>query len=335
LFGERNNRHISPSCSLFIKEALHLHMKQMIRNILLIAVITFLASMPSTLAQDFSDIEIQINETIEEYESDIIVEKDGTLQVTEKITVNALNKDINHGIYRDFPTRYTGQYGLTVTKPFNILSIRKNGQVEKYKTESINGGVRIYIGDEDIIIPSGVYTYEIVYETKRQLGFFEDHDELFYNITGNGWSFPILEARTRITLPEGISLLDVQTQGYTGKTGSTEEAVLITKSTVNGQVQVNAETTRPLNAYEGFTMFVGFPKNVIPAPGILERSLIILSDNIPLFFGLVATLALLAYYILSWYLYGRDKGTRLTVPQFENLYRCTGKYGSKRIYPHF
>lgn len=290
----------------------------MIRNFLLIAVLTFFVTMPSVSAQDFTDIQIQINETIQKYESDIIVEEDGTLRVTEKITVNAMNKEINHGIYRDFPTHYTGNYGLTVTKPFDILSIRKNGQVEKYKTESINGGVRIYIGDEDIIIPPGVYTYEIVYETKRQLGFFEDHDELFYNITGNGWSFPIAEAKTRITLPEKISLLDVKTKGYTGKTGSKEEAVLITKSTINGQVQITAETTRPLNAYEGFTMFVSFPKNAIPAPGILERSMILLFDNIPLVFGLVATLALLAYYILSWYLYGRDKGIRLTVPQFDS-----------------
>ena len=45
-------------------------------------------------------------ERINHYHSDIEVQKDGSLAVTETIQVTAAGRKIKRGIYRDFPTRY-------------------------------------------------------------------------------------------------------------------------------------------------------------------------------------------------------------------------------------
>ena len=46
-------------------------------------------------------------EFIESYHSDIEVQRNGDLLVTETIRVHAEGKAIRRGIYRDFPIRYT------------------------------------------------------------------------------------------------------------------------------------------------------------------------------------------------------------------------------------
>ena len=53
-----------------------------------------------------------------------------------------------------------------------------------------------------LVIPTGPHEYVIRYRTTRQIGFFDDYDELYWNATGTGWTFPIDGAEARITLPE-------------------------------------------------------------------------------------------------------------------------------------
>ena len=48
----------------------------------------------------------QLGERILSWRSDIDVRVDGTLDVTETIRVNVEGNQINHGIFRDFPTTY-------------------------------------------------------------------------------------------------------------------------------------------------------------------------------------------------------------------------------------
>ena len=45
------------------------------------------------------------------------------------------------------------------------------------------------LGAAQQMLPRGPHMYRISYRTARQLGFFERHDELYWNVTGNGWSF--------------------------------------------------------------------------------------------------------------------------------------------------
>ena len=133
----------------------------------------------------------QAAERILDFKSRLEVGQDGTLFVTETIRVAAEGDQIRHGIYRDFPTTYTDDFGLTVRVGFRMVGARLDGRSEPYHLESRGNGVRVYIGQKDIELRPGTYTYTISYTTTGQIGFFKDRDELYWNVTGNGWIFPI------------------------------------------------------------------------------------------------------------------------------------------------
>ena len=141
-------------------------------------------------------------ERIIEYQSDIQVLADASMEVVETIVVWSQGKAIKRGIYRDFPLRYRTASGVRVTVGFEVLSVRRNGVPEPWFTEPHGDGVRVYIGHKDVLIGVGEHRYEITYRTWRQLGFFEQHDELYWNVTGNGWALPIQQVEGLRVLTE-------------------------------------------------------------------------------------------------------------------------------------
>ena len=92
-------------------------------------------------------------ERILSFTSDIKVNLDGSLDVSETITVNALGQDIKHGIYRDLPDSYPhpryGDYGLMSRTPIRVRSLKRNGVKEPWRTETLRNGIRIFFGSPD------------------------------------------------------------------------------------------------------------------------------------------------------------------------------------------
>jgi hypothetical protein len=140
------------------------------------------------------------------------------MTVTETITVTSAGAAINAGIIREFPTIYRDRYGNKVRVGFEIVEIFRDGHSEPYHTEKLSNGVKIYLGEKELFLPPGYHTYTIVYKTDRQLGFFQDYDELYWNVTGNGWTFPIEAARAVVELPPGTQI--TQYAAYTGPFGA-------------------------------------------------------------------------------------------------------------------
>ncbi|MCK5620869.1 MAG: DUF2207 domain-containing protein, partial [Alphaproteobacteria bacterium] len=157
-------------------------------------------------------------ERIISFDSDVTIAADGELTVTETIKVRAEGYDIKRGIYRDFPTVYEGRDGETHIVGFEVVEVLRGGKRENWFTENRSNGVRVYIGEKDYFLPKGEYTYRLTYRTDRQIGFFEDFDELYWNVTGNGWVFPIDYASVTVRLPEGASV--VRKAAYTGRQGA-------------------------------------------------------------------------------------------------------------------
>ena len=119
------------------------------------------------------------------------IQADGALDVTERITVRAEGSQIRRGIYRDFPTRYRDRYGNRVVVDLKVLGVQRNGEAEPWFTETADNGVRINTGNDDFLPVPAEHTFTLRYRTTRQLGFFADHDELYWNAIGTGWAFPI------------------------------------------------------------------------------------------------------------------------------------------------
>lgn len=252
-------------------------------------------------------------EKIYSYHSDILINKDASMVVTETIKVRALGIDIRRGIYRDFPTIYEDFFGNKIVVDMDILGISRDDHPEKYHTESLQNGIRIYVGNENIYLSPGDYTYKLVYRTNRQLGFFPDHDELYWNVTGNGWIFPIENASASITLPESISSGDLKYYGYTGRLGSRESNL---SATIISPGKVSYKTDYPLGSYEGLTIVLEFPKGIVAEPTSLQNLSYFAEDNLSEIIGILGLIVILLYYVIVWIKVGKDPEKDVIIPIF-------------------
>jgi len=254
------------------------------------------------------------DERILNYHSDITVLESGGMQVTENITVRAEGNNIKRGIYRDFPTTYKDDYGNRYQVDFGIMGILRDGNPEPYHTQDLPNGVRIYIGDKNTYLLPGKYAYSITYTTSRQLGFFKKHDELYWNVTGNDWAFPIDKASAAVRLPDGIPQSRITAEAYTGAFGSKAQNY---ETRFTDDARVYFETTRTLSSQQGITIVVGWPKGYVHEPTTRERLGYTLQDNRHLFIALIGLLVLLAYYAVMWTKVGKDPEKGVIFPHYE------------------
>ncbi len=273
----------------------------------------WLTGMLLILAALFGAGTLQAVEKIHDYYADIAIQEDGTILVTETIAVTAEGKMIRRGIYRDFPTDYKDRLGNRYRTGFEVLEVQRDGDAESWHTEDRANGVRLYIGSADRLVSQGLHEYRIKYRTHRQVGFFDDHDELYWNVTGNGWDFAIDRASALIRLPQAVAADNLRGTGYTGRQGSTESALSVTLND-DGSARFVAE--RPLGAREGLTAVISFPKGLVEEPGVLQRTIWLLKDNRGLMIGLIGIALLLLFYYRMWQKVGRDPAKGVIIPEF-------------------
>ncbi len=253
-------------------------------------------------------------EEILNYESEIYINEDATMIVEETIQVYAAGIDIKRGIYRDFPTKYKDNYGNNYNVKFEVLEVLRDGKAEPYKTEKKSNGIRVYIGDSDTTLRPGYYTYTIKYETNRQIGYFDDHDELYWNVTGNGWAFNIDEATATVHLPENADMDKVNFEAYTGAQGSTAKQYTAYKDEYNNTVTFR--TTSKLYNSEGLTIVVGFEKGLVHEPTFQEKVKYFFSDNKGIFIGLIGAVIIVIYCIITWHKVGKDPKKDIIIPRY-------------------
>jgi len=253
-------------------------------------------------------------ERILSYHSQIEVRTDASLMVTETIKVVSQQQRIRRGIYRDFPTRYRDRYGNRVVVDFEPIEVLRDGEPEPWFTEQLGNGVRINTGNDEFLPGPGTYTFTIRYETRRQLGFFDDHDELYWNVTGLGWDFPIERASAFVALPEDVPSDELDLDAYTGPFGSTESQAR-TSSPAPGQARF--QTTQELGRFEGLTIALGFPKGIVQAPSQSDRIGWLLLDNRGLIILLIGLIGVTSYYFREWRRVGRGPAGGVIVTRYE------------------
>ena len=252
----------------------------------------------------------QAAEYIASYRSDISVARDGTVTVIETIRANAEGNAIRRGIYRDIPLTLDAG-GSIINVDFNLLSVRRDGREEPYHTENIDNGVRVYIGDAGTLLEHGEHTFEITYETNRQIRFFDTHDELYWNAIGNQWAFPVLEGSAKVTVPTGVDIED--TVFFTGFQGATGKDARVARG---GNVAMFT-LTRRLEAGEGLTVAVKMPVGSIDRPTAAEERIWWLKDNLGLLLAGGGLFLVFGYYSLAWRSAGRDPQKGVLVPRWD------------------
>ena len=251
------------------------------------------------------------SERITRFVSDVDVQRNGDLLVTETIQVRAEGAAIRHGILRDFPTTYRAKDGTRVSVGFDVLEVRRDGAPEAYATERLGNGVRIRIGDAKRYLNGGQHEFLIKYRTTRQIGFFKDFDELYWNATGNGWTFPIDEAEARITLPERVAFK--QTALYTGPQGAAGKDATIVEQQPG---RIVFRTTKGLPYRNGLTVAAAWRKGVVAPPTQLQQLQSLFADRPGAQSAVFGGALVILFYLTAWLLVGRDPRSGTVIPLF-------------------
>lgn len=253
-------------------------------------------------------------ERITSFDSAITVNQDGTMRVENTIQAEVTGDQIQHGIYYDFPTIYSDtKTGGRLVIDFQVLGVQRDGQNEPYTVSNWSNGKRVKIGDPNVLISPGLHTWTIRFSVDRELGYFADHDELYWNVTGNGWVFPIDRASATVTLPAGAAANITGLAAYTGPVGSTARAFTTTRA-ADGTPTFT--TTSVLNPGEGLTIVVGWPKGYVRTPTVAMRLAWFLRDNSALIVGFLGILLVFLYYMVTWYHHGKDPNRGTIIPLF-------------------
>ncbi len=250
-------------------------------------------------------------ERITRFISDVSVQNNGDLLVTESIQVNAEGRSIRRGILRDFPTTYTRKDGTRVEVGFDVQSVARDGADEHYVTERMNNGVRIRIGNADQLLNYGLHEYVIKYRTTRQIGFFDSFDELYWNVTGTGWTFPIDVAEARITLPDSVAF--TQTALYTGPQGARGKDARIVEQQPG---RIVFRTTQVLPVANGLTVAAAWQKGVVAPPTQQQKLEALLQDYPGALYAGAGSAFVILFYCLAWLLVGRDPRRGIVIPLF-------------------
>ena len=254
------------------------------------------------------------DERILSFDSDVRVSTDGTIEVTETIRVQAEGIQIRRGIYRDFPVEYQDRLGNNYEVDVEVLAVTRNGEPEDYHTVRTNRDIRVYFGHSDRLIEPAVHTYTYRYRASRMLGFFEEHDELYWNVTGHRWAFPIDAASASVTLDFDAPRDGLFVEAYTGRLGSKEQDY---SRYMDEAGTVHFEAVNPLPAAHGLTIVVGWPKGFVVEPGAARRLGWLLKDNINLLIAVIGWALLVAYYIPIWRSHGKDPEEGVIVTRYE------------------
>jgi hypothetical protein len=237
--------------------------------------------------------------------SDIVVLANGNVDVTENITMQFIGGPW-HGIYRSIPVEYAGPRGLNYSLFLDVKSVTDgNGHKLRYETsrERQYRKLKIFVPDAD----NSTQTIVIEYVATDALRFFDDHDELYWNVTGDESNIPIASAGAHIVLPDGTT--SIRANAFTGayRSGARDAAAEVVGT------GVDVVTTAPLAMHEGLTVAVAFDKGFVREPTAFSRLSLYLRSNWPLFLPLVAFFLM----FWMWWTRGRDPRGRAIAAQYE------------------
>ena len=262
------------------------------------------------LAACFSSSFLLAGERIVRFDVEASVGEDASLTVTESIRVSVEGREIRRGIVRSIPTDFTDDEGRRRRAGFEVLSASLDGRPVTWTAERVGGSVDIRLGDPDVFLSHEEHVFEITYRTTGQIGFFRDHDELYWNVTGNMWDFAIDGATFRLRLPGtdyGEGFLGVEF--YTGKSGEqNQEARLLEDGSV--------ETTEGLPPREGLTVVYTWRKGILSPPPVPPEEISPWSASPLRMVHLGIPAALLGIMSIIWLRWGRDPSPRTVIPRF-------------------
>ncbi len=177
--------------------------------LLLILAIPLVALVPAEEARG--------DDRILDFQGQVECFEDASIKVQEKLKTRSEGTGIRHGIFRDILLRnWEGR-----PSRIEILHGTLDGAPVALRGENITQGIRIYLGDPDTELAPGIHVFTLVYRMSDQIGNLEDRDEIYWNVTGNDWSFPIDRVSCLVIPPPGARNPEsFKVAAYSGHRGS-------------------------------------------------------------------------------------------------------------------
>jgi hypothetical protein len=196
-------------------------------------------------------------EEINSFDVQAFIQSDGSVKISESIIYD-FGVEQRHGIIRTIPYLKTNSDGKKFVLNCDSFSVtNEKGILYKYSVSNENNTDIIKIGDADQTV-TGVNIYNISYRTSGAITYFSDHDELYWNVTGNDWQIPIKNASITVSLPQKIQPDQINLSCFTGVSGSSEK-----ECSISNIENYSVKSLRSLGSGEGLTIVIGFPKNIV------------------------------------------------------------------------
>jgi len=231
---------------------------------------------------------------IQRFDDRIVIGADGTIEVTETIQAEFIGSNW-HGILRTVPVEYITPQGLTYTlllEPLSVTDLAGNPLKYERSSQGRNTQFKIYLPNPDNSIRTVVLRYRVL----NALTYFDDHDELYWNVTGNESDIGIQDVTAQIELPVGVTGL--HGVSYGGAFGSREQDATV-ESHDNS---VQFRSTHSFGPREGLTVVVGWDKGFVREPTVAAKLLFILRANWPILIPFGVFLLMFWW----WWTKGRD-----------------------------
>ncbi|HUO60795.1 MAG TPA: DUF2207 domain-containing protein [Candidatus Acidoferrales bacterium] len=246
---------------------------------------------------------------ISRFDDRISVMQDGSMRVEEEI--HFVFQGSFQGVHRRIPTEYPDpETHSNYTLFLKVISVTDEaGNALKYNEKNVS--VRSYRGSArmhelTIYVPGAQdaeRTVKIVYTVENGIRYFKDHDELYWNVTGNDWQVPIDASSAIVAFPPMATGL--KAQAFTGSFGSRARDA---EAQVEGS-SVSIESNNVLSAREGLTIDIYIPKGTISEPGTIARLIWWMRSNAVVLLPVWALLVMFG----MWWTIGREPDPGMSV----------------------
>lgn len=267
-----------------------------------------------TTALFYSSAAAQSEEETDEhillFHSDIRILESGKVRVKETIRARVTGEEIQHGLRRTIPVVYATSHGFH-TIDFDLVAVKKDQSPSPFHVENAMGNTTIYIGDKDRLENNGIHTYVIEYEVGNVLFFTKKLDKFSWNVNGTEWGMRIDSLSATVYPPKGAKWL--VSRGNTGHFGSVARDYILTKH----KHRLYYAYDGPVFAGNNLTITVGWSKNHVHYPNLLDKCMRFLRHNPLAIFSLVFLMLLFVFNYMSWKRYGKDLKPGTIMPQYD------------------
>ena len=247
----------------------------------------------------------------------IRIEPTGLLQVTEEFTFISNNESFPYGFFRILPKYNYSRNGDKRRTDITLKSVTINGEEYPYKITEIGNYLHIE-PKEPLNLPTGIYTYRFRYFIDRAVWYYDNFDELYWDITAKTLKNVVGSANAIVYLPENKTFI-AQNAIASTKQGLDRNRVSITTLAPNA---LGFADTNALGVGEDVHLFLTMEKGTLLAPDFSKKYQWFIHDYGANLFALFALLAILLSYRISFEQIRRNKDkTRAYLKKTPAIYR--------------